>query len=573
MLQRPTIGADEVDFLRLATYSEEIRNQLDVCLEVLLTISNCTFYKYFVILSENVKRIAMSEKYLDLEEVRQVVSVFLCRIKACRGLKLKFLFLLRNEEFNFWKPFLVYSDTDCYVRAKELLSRIREEFEQCLSEIPKELPQQARITTTVRHAYLPIAGSFSFDTSHKSQCGGKIVSSLSFSMSCDYLDLQTAEFFSCSIMQLPLEEKQKLNFLLLAHPLIHDCEFQEHLVSFIEVVTVFSSIAAPAMLALKHQPTGKALGSDLVEVKPRLIVKHGDNLFHDLSVETMFRIFNAIWSSSPSVFPEPSDAPFAVTYEVIPTGNKQGFFEAIEGVVPYKDFRWKEWRCSGNEEAVRHFINSAAGGYIGAYVLGVRDRHWDNILVQNDTTLIQIDFGYLLGSNPPIDAPRFSISKAMKNALHHIGQWDTFVQRCADAHGALRHQAEIVIQTAIYVFGQASYSEEVVQEFLTSSKSLMLSEDDETASQMICSSVRKSPTSPKNLLKQFGHTHIDPVWYGLLKKHFLPAEMIMARVEASQEKIAAKRRASAASTGVAQQGEQLHVSTSGPLAKEVFHKN
>ena len=27
-------------------------------------------------------------------------------------------------------------------------------------------------------------------------------------------------------------------------------------------------------------------------------------------------------------------------------------------------------------------INSAAGAVVGGYVLGVRDRHWDNILVK-----------------------------------------------------------------------------------------------------------------------------------------------------------------------------------------------
>ena len=296
------------------------------------------------------------------------------------------------------------------------------------------------------------------------------------------------------------------------------------------------------MLSLKHQMQFKPVAVATEEIKPRIIVKKGDNLFQDLCVETMFQVFNAVWQSSTDIFPDAEDSPFAVWYKVVPTGNKEGFFETVEGVVPYKEFDWKNWIYADNPKVVRHFINSAAGGYMGCYVLGVRDRHWDNTLIQHNTTLVQIDFGFLLGTMPPIDAPRLSISKAMKDALKSVGQWEFFIQRCVDAHLALRRKQSLVLGIAVYVFGQAGFSEEEVRKYMSSPKALMLGKDDLRAAQAIRSSVAKSPTSTKNLFKQFGHEHIDPVWYRLLKKHFMPAEMIMAAVEAKDDKLQAKRK-------------------------------
>ena len=41
---------------------------------------------------------------------------------------------------------------------------------------------------------------------------------------------------------------------------------------------------------------------------------------------------------------------------------------------------------------------SAIGSYIAAYILGCRDRHWDNILINTKTAcLFHIDFGHILG--------------------------------------------------------------------------------------------------------------------------------------------------------------------------------
>ena len=60
-----------------------------------------------------------------------------------------------------------------------------------------------------------------------------------------------------------------------------------------------------------------------------------------------------------------------------------------------------------------NLIATAAGAYVATYVLGVRDRHSNNILIdKNDGTLLHIDFGYIMGETIKngIDAPPIAIT-------------------------------------------------------------------------------------------------------------------------------------------------------------------
>jgi hypothetical protein len=49
------------------------------------------------------------------------------------------------------------------------------------------------------------------------------------------------------------------------------------------------------------------------------------------------------------------------------------------------------------ELAMSRLVSSAAASYVSAYILGIRDRHFDNILIRQDGTLFHVDFGHILG--------------------------------------------------------------------------------------------------------------------------------------------------------------------------------
>ena len=67
----------------------------------------------------------------------------------------------------------------------------------------------------------------------------------------------------------------------------------------------------------------------------------------------------------------------------------------------------KEMKFDSAQES--KLVASAAASYIAAYVLGLKDRHYDNILlIPTEGTLFHIDFGFIFGMSPSLDTVSFS---------------------------------------------------------------------------------------------------------------------------------------------------------------------
>ena len=103
-------------------------------------------------------------------------------------------------------------------------------------------------------------------------------------------------------------------------------------------------------------------------------------------------------------------------------------------------------------------ITSAAASYIGSFVCGVRDRHFENIMIRvADFTLFPIDFGYVFGEKVfGIDASPFGITRALRDLMNGRGDNSyrgDFVPICVSAFMALRKN-----YTSLIKFVQLAFS-------------------------------------------------------------------------------------------------------------------
>lgn len=113
----------------------------------------------------------------------------------------------------------------------------------------------------------------------------------------------------------------------------------------------------------------------------------------------MFQAFNAVWGCSGLPL-----KPRAFSYFVVPTGRNRGMIEFVDNSVPLTKFNW-DGILQLPQDDFDELIATAAGGYVAAYnwilvcfytfryVLGVRDRHRDNMLIKDGKIFFQIDFG------------------------------------------------------------------------------------------------------------------------------------------------------------------------------------
>lgn len=56
---------------------------------------------------------------------------------------------------------------------------------------------------------------------------------------------------------------------------------------------------------------------------------------------------------------------------------------------------------TAQESAINNFVRSCAGYSVATFVLGLADRHSDNIMLTTDGRLFHIDFGHFLVSQSP----------------------------------------------------------------------------------------------------------------------------------------------------------------------------
>ncbi|GBB95197.1 hypothetical protein RclHR1_24970001 [Rhizophagus clarus] len=93
------------------------------------------------------------------------------------------------------------------------------------------------------------------------------------------------------------------------------------------------------------------------------------------------------------------------------------------------------------------YVKSCAGYCVITYLLGVGDRHLDNLLLSPDGNLFHVDFGFILGRDPKPFPPPMKLCKEMVEAMGGANSihYQRFRSYCYSAFNILRKSANLIL--------------------------------------------------------------------------------------------------------------------------------
>ncbi len=98
-------------------------------------------------------------------------------------------------------------------------------------------------------------------------------------------------------------------------------------------------------------------------------------------------------------------------------------------------------------EAMDTYVKSCAGYCVITYLIGVGDRHLDNLLLAPTGHFFHADFGYILGRDPKPFAPLMKLSKEMIEGMGGAQSvhYQAFKQHCFTAYTTLRKSSNLIL--------------------------------------------------------------------------------------------------------------------------------
>uniref|UniRef100_A0A673AYQ9 phosphatidylinositol-4,5-bisphosphate 3-kinase n=1 Tax=Sphaeramia orbicularis TaxID=375764 RepID=A0A673AYQ9_9TELE len=209
----------------------------------------------------------------------------------------------------------------------------------------------------------------------------------------------------------------------------------------------------------------KLLGGDTRGI----IFKNGDDLRQDMLTLQILRLMDLLWK-------EANLDLRIVPYGCLATGDRAGLIEVVSSADTIANIQltssnvaaaaafnkdallnWLKERNSGDalERAIEEFTLSCAGYCVATYVLGIGDRHSDNIMVRSTGQLFHIDFGHILGNfKSKFGIKRERVPFILTHDFIHVIQqgktgytekFGSFRQYCEEAYLILRKNGTLFI--------------------------------------------------------------------------------------------------------------------------------
>ncbi|XP_073780479.1 phosphatidylinositol 4,5-bisphosphate 3-kinase catalytic subunit beta isoform isoform X2 [Danio rerio] len=209
----------------------------------------------------------------------------------------------------------------------------------------------------------------------------------------------------------------------------------------------------------------KLLGGETVGI----IFKNGDDLRQDMLTLQILKLMDLLWK-------EANLDLRIVPYGCLATGDHSGLIEVVSSADTIANIQktssnmaaaaafnkdallnWLKDKNSGDalDKAIEEFTLSCAGYCVATYVLGIGDRHSDNIMVRSTGQLFHIDFGHILGNfKSKFGIKRERVPFILTHDFIHVIQegktgntekFGNFRQYCEEAYMILRKNGNLFI--------------------------------------------------------------------------------------------------------------------------------
>ena len=146
-----------------------------------------------------------------------------------------------------------------------------------------------------------------------------------------------------------------------------------------------------------------------------------------------------------------------ITYDIIPISLSSGIIEIIDKCESIYDIRKSRYTLlnhilekNSNEtvDTIRNrFIQSTSIYCVISYLLGIGDRHLDNIMINDDGYLFHIDYTFCLGQDVKIFAPQIRLTHDMLDTIggENCKNFERFKDYCNQSFKILRNQHNLIM--------------------------------------------------------------------------------------------------------------------------------
>ena len=224
-----------------------------------------------------------------------------------------------------------------------------------------------------------------------------------------------------------------------------------------ESCTVFKSAKCPVKYTFKVTEDSKKNNHHDDKDHIRVMFKYGDDLRQDQLILQMINYMDSLLKNMHL------DYEFT-TYKTLATSKSDGFVEFVPNSKTifdikreynnqirafYEEISKKDGKIDEAElnKKLDSYINSCAGYCVVTYLLGIGDRHLENLMIDHNGRLFHIDFGYILGKDPKPMPPPIKLCKEMVECMGGKGskRYEEFQQKCVNAYWVLRDNARVIV--------------------------------------------------------------------------------------------------------------------------------